>query len=315
MACDSWLRISHMVYQVTCQVIWWRSERCVKERVRDKWPRAWIKWRKMGVRVQDRNTVSLYIMVHEGIIPVCQSSPKRRLTWFRNGLPMTLLQTHTPMPGWVRTPIHTARRTIPFWVQCACNCRTLPCWTGWHCCPQSWGRSSTQAVAHPQLRPPAAASAVTVCRHLVRGSTYNHCHAPKVPAPCVDDSQRQGLHCCWTLLAWTSQLPTWYWMTTSRRTPLQCSCCRCRHCHYHCHYALGSDGGTEIKPCLGHCWYRGHVHIHGLHIQVGWQVLLADTKAKKQQARVMWHSRISMSVASDIHLTLVWMRWCGCLCK
>jgi len=36
MACDSRLRISHVVHQVTCQVIWWRSERRVRERVRDK---------------------------------------------------------------------------------------------------------------------------------------------------------------------------------------------------------------------------------------------------------------------------------------
>ena len=58
MACDSWLRISHVVYQVTCQVIWWRSERRVKEQVRDEWLRAQNKWWKIGVRVQDRNSIS-----------------------------------------------------------------------------------------------------------------------------------------------------------------------------------------------------------------------------------------------------------------
>jgi len=33
MACDSYLRNGQVIHQVTCQVIWWQSERRMRERV------------------------------------------------------------------------------------------------------------------------------------------------------------------------------------------------------------------------------------------------------------------------------------------
>jgi len=53
MACDIWLQIGQVIHQVTCQVIWWQSERCMRERVGNEWLRVRNKWArtsgKLGV--------------------------------------------------------------------------------------------------------------------------------------------------------------------------------------------------------------------------------------------------------------------------